>query len=112
MQEVLGEELGANEILVWSRLPGQSCKVFDHEMLKINTNLTFQIPTVASHELASGPRGCSAVAFSACGRYFNLHFQLHSLSLCKHLQSRIFNVNIDILIFVFDIKLTFFSSDS
>ena len=28
VQEVLGEELGAKEILVWSRLPGQSCKVF------------------------------------------------------------------------------------
>ena len=34
VQEVLGEELGANEILVWSRLPGQSCKVLLNQSVK------------------------------------------------------------------------------
>ena len=36
VQDVLGEELGANDILVWSRLPGQSCKVINKQMQNQN----------------------------------------------------------------------------
>ena len=39
-------------LVVWSRLPGQSCKV----------------PSLKALELESGPRGCSALAFSSDGR--------------------------------------------